>query len=302
MSTSRTNFKSMFLISENYLNELKFKQKEENATEEEGNSRIETSQPQPPASDPSPNPPIVPPTPTPANSNPTPIPSTPTPISLSEDEWTPNQEENIVPTSVVKTTDENETKLEKKIEDGQYETIEDKVNSYNCSICNEAFETKEDMLNHQTKNHPEHKCEACDKEFNSKRELDNHITESHERIKRVSNRLVRKRAREDYDDDDNNDENARISNRKKFKIRLTNKRNQEQNETPLPKSKKVKVQLQNVEEIKDIKQKERKKINESIGQQHKVEAISYPDSDDSLHCKICNKRFTSLFAYRDHTH
>ena len=150
-STSRVNFKSMFLISETYLNELKLKQKEKNATEEEeGNSKIETSQPS--ASNPNPDP-IVAPTLTPATTTPTPVPSTPTPVSLSEDEWTPNQEENIVPTSIPETTDKNETKLEKKIEDGQYESIEDKVSSYNCPVCNEAFKTKEDMLNHQTKNH-----------------------------------------------------------------------------------------------------------------------------------------------------
>ena len=302
MSTSRVNFKSMFLISENYFNELKDKQKEENVTDES----LEPSVPDPPVpSPPTPVTALIPepepepepeatsiPKPTPT---PTPSPQATTSTSLSDDEWTPNQE------TVNK-------------EDGEYKSIVDKVNSFNCSVCNEAFVSEADMLAHQTRNHPEHECKLCKREFKSKRELDNHITENHEygrqsnsSMNRSSKRLANKRARDD-EDESHAYINDKLSKRRKIKVsRRKNKRSREQSDEEVEEeeeevkpttAKKVKVQLQNIDDIKDIRQKERKKVNNSIGEQHKVETITYPAG--TLTCPTCQKEFDSLYEYQDH--
>ena len=293
-STSRVNFKSMFLISETYFNELKDKQKEDNVTEES----LEPSVPTPPTAalvpPVSPHPtPVVAAIPEPEpETEPEPEPE-PTSTSLSEDEWTPNQET-----------------VNKK--DGEYKSIVDKINSFNCPVCNEAFVTEADMLAHQTRNHPVHECKLCKREFKSKKELDNHITESHERgrqsnssmsMNRSSKRLANKRARDD-EDETNDYNNDKLLKRRKIKVsRRENKRSREQNEEEVKPTtvKKVKVQLQNIDDIKDIRQKERKEINNSIGEQHKVETITYPGPGAGTKtCPICQKEFNSLYEYRDH--
>lgn len=309
MTSSRINFKSMFLISENYFNELKDKQKEENeapaetptetpaetpaqvvATPEQEES-LEPSAPIATTSAPDPTVSTPPPPPAPA---PAPEPTIST--SLSEDEWSPNQE----PSSIQETVN--------KEENGEYKSIVDKVNSFNCSVCNEAFETEADMVAHQTRNHPDLECKICKREFKNKRELDSHITESHEfgrqssTFNRSSRRLVNKRAREEDDDDDEIEtNNDKMLKRRKIRVSERNKRAREPDEEEKPTTaKKVKVQLQNVENIKDIRQKERKEINNSIGDQHKVKAISYPESNSSLWCDKCQKEFNSLYEFRDH--
>ena len=63
--------------------------------------------------------------------------------------------------------------------------------------------------------------------------------------------------------------------------------------------KKVKVQLQNVDNITDIRQKERNQINNSIGEQHKVEAITYPHNS-TMQCGKCGKEFSSLKEFNEH--
>ena len=216
MKTSRTDFKSMFLISESYLNELKNKQSVSETSET-------TVAPKPSAQ-----------TQFHQSLLPPPLPSVSVPTDLepdssrAEEEDTNHQKENSEQTSVT-----NTSKLDDRIEEGQYETIEDKVNSFNCPVCNQGFTSEEDMLVHQARNHPKHECLLCNKTFKSSRELDKHITMRHEyKQRRTSKRLINKTTHKDSDE---------LSNGKKSKTSVTSR-------------KKVKVQFQpNVQNIVGIK-------------------------------------------------
>ena len=328
MESSRTNFKSMFLISETYLDQLKNK-----ATETEQNLEMKTDNIEP------------------SNESSVTEPSRTNDLvsastSLSDDEWTPNDEkeestpnlneekEETTTTTTTTTTDtvQEPTNVD-KIEDGQYKSIEDKVNSFNCPICKEGFETEEDMLVHKTKYHPVHECKLCERTFKNKRELDEHITQTHEfgnryfkqtpkrrreeiedgepikrikfskrereedseePVKKIKFSMKNKRRREiEEDDDDYNEPNKRI------KLRNRNKRSREENEDN-PNAKKVKIQLKNVPNIEDIRTQEIEEQNKDIAEQYNVNTTTY--NTGTIKCKVCQREFDSLYAYRDHEH
>merc|ERR1711976_244072 len=95
---------------------------------------------------------------------PTDIISSPSPLINDNDGENKNEEVN---------EDDGENS---KYSDGKYESIEDKIESFNCPICNESFKTKEEMLSHQKKYHPVYECKLCSKSFRNQKARDNHIT------------------------------------------------------------------------------------------------------------------------------
>ena len=178
MMSRINNFSKMFLISESYYNDLKNK----NGEEEQATTMEEIPIP------------------------PTDIISSPSPLINDNDGNVENDDDddddddddvgdNIENDNVDENKNEkindnvDENKNEEvneddgensKYSDGKYESIEDKIESFNCPICNEAFKTKEEMLSHQKKYHPVYECKLCSKSFRNQKARDNHITNLHE--------------------------------------------------------------------------------------------------------------------------
>jgi len=170
------NFSKMFLISESYYNDLKNK----NGEEEQATTMEEIPIP------------------------PTDIISSPSPLINDNDGNVENDDDDDDDDDVgdnIENDNVDENKNEKvndnvdenkneevnkddgensKYSDGKYESIEDKIESFNCPICNEAFKTKEEMLSHQKKYHPVYECKLCSKSFRNQKARDNHITNLHE--------------------------------------------------------------------------------------------------------------------------
>ena len=95
---------------------------------------------------------------------------------------------------------EDNTKLEVKIKNGQYETVTDKLESFNCPVCKEAFKTKKDMLKHEKINHTEHECKTCKLLFKNAVDLNAHITQEHvlnETLRHTRSRNKRKLVHKD---------------------------------------------------------------------------------------------------------
>lgn len=344
MVKNTTNFESMYLISENYLNTLKNNQdkKEEEIVKDNINTESTATNPTPqtpitstvsntsqvstpllPPQSPSPSPS---PSPTPLSLTPTTPKPTPTNNTSLIEELSPNEEEQetkSVEVSSKKDTanTEDNTKLEVKIKNGQYETVTDKLESFNCPVCKEAFKTKKDMLKHEKINHTEHECKTCKLLFKNAVDLNAHITQEH-----VLNETLR---------------HTRSRNKRK----LVHKDEQNQNS-----KKRIKVQPK-TDSIKDVNIKKRKQINHlmeetnkkrniepttytkgdrkrkreedlSMDKKIKLEPTTYTKSDrkrkreedlsmgnednrrikHTMTCSICGKEFESLFEYQDHRH
>ena len=258
MVKNTTNFESMYLISENYLNTLKNNQdkKEEEIVKDNINTELATNPtPQTPITSTPPLPPQSPspspsPSPTPLSLTPTTPKPTPTPTPTNEEE----QETKSAEVSSKKDTanTEDNTKLEVKIKNGQYETVTDKLESFNCPVCKEAFKTKKDMLKHEKVNHTEHECKTCDLLFKNAAELNAHITQEHvinEALRHTRSRNKRKLMQED-----------------------------EQNQNS---KKRIKVQPK-IDSIKDVNIKKRKQINDLMEETNKkrnIEPTTYTKGD-----------------------
>ena len=336
MVKNTTNFESMYLISENYLNTLKNNQdkKEEEIVKDNINTELATNPtPQTPITSTPPLPPQSPspspsPSPTPLSLTPTTPKPTPTPTNDTSliEELSPNEEEQETKSAEVSSkkdtaNTEDNTKLEVKIKNGQYETVTDKLESFNCPVCKEAFKTKKDMLKHEKVNHTEHECKTCDLLFKNAAELNAHITQEHvinEALRHTRSRNKRKLMQED-----------------------------EQNENS---KKRIKVQPK-IDSIKDVNIKKRKQINDlmeetnkkrniepttytkgdrkrkreedlSMDKKRKLEHTTYTKNDrkrkreedlsmgnednrrikHTMNCSICGKEFESLYEYQDHRH
>ena len=336
MVKNTTNFESMYLISENYLNTLKNNQdkKEEEIVKDNINTELATNPtPQTPITSTPPLPPQSPspspsPSPTPLSLTPTTPKPTPTPTNDTSliEELSPNEEEQETKSAEVSSkkdtaNTEDNTKLEVKIKNGQYETVTDKLESFNCPVCKEAFKTKKDMLKHEKVNHTEHECKTCDLLFKNAAELNAHITQEHvinEALRHTRSRNKRKLMQED-----------------------------EQNQNS---KKKIKVQPK-IDSIKDVNIKKRKQINDlmeetnkkrniepttytkgdrkrkreedlSMDKKRKLEHTTYTKNDrkrkreedlsmgnednrrikHTMNCSICGNEFESLFEYQDHRH
>ena len=336
MVKNTTNFESMYLISENYLNTLKNNQdkKEEEIVKDNINTELATNPtPQTPITSTPPLPPQSPspspsPSPTPLSLTPTTPKPTPTPTNDTSliEELSPNEEEQETKSAEVSSkkdtaNTEDNTKLEVKIKNGQYETVTDKLESFNCPVCKEAFKTKKDMLKHEKVNHTEHECKTCDLLFKNAAELNAHITQEHvinEALRHTRSRNKRKLMQED-----------------------------EQNQNS---KKKIKVQPK-IDSIKDVNIKKRKQINDlmeetnkkrniepttytkgdrkrkreedlSMDKKRKLEHTTYTKNDrkrkreedlsmgnednrrikHTMNCSICGKEFESLYEYQDHRH
>ena len=336
MVKNTTNFESMYLISENYLNTLKNNQdkKEEEIVKDNINTELATNPtPQTPITSTPPLPPQSPspspsPSPTPLSLTPTTPKPTPTPTNDTSliEELSPNEEEQETKSAEVSSkkdtaNTEDNTKLEVKIKNGQYETVTDKLESFNCPVCKEAFKTKKDMLKHEKVNHTEHECKTCDLLFKNAAELNAHITQEHvinEALRHTRSRNKRKLMQED-----------------------------EQNQNS---KKKIKVQPK-IDSIKDVNIKKRKQINDlmeetnkkrniepttytkgdrkrkreedlSMDKKRKLEHTTYTKNDrkrkreedlsmgnednrrikHTMNCSICGKEFELLYEYQDHRH
>ena len=267
MVKNTTNFESMYLISENYLNTLKNNQdkKEEEIVKDNINTELATNPtPQTPITSTPPLPPQSPspspsPSPTPLSLTPTTPKPTPTPTNDTSliEELSPNEEEQETKSAEVSSkkdtaNTEDNTKLEVKIKNGQYETVTDKLESFNCPVCKEAFKTKKDMLKHEKVNHTEHECKTCDLLFKNAAELNAHITQEHvinEALRHTRSRNKRKLMQED-----------------------------EQNQNS---KKKIKVQPK-IDSIKDVNIKKRKQINDLMEETNKkrnIEPTTYTKGD-----------------------
>ncbi len=58
------------------------------------------------------------------------------------------------------------------------------MESYECSICDETFQTKEELAEHMEEAHgsavvQNYKCAVCGETFNSEGELEEHIKDDH---------------------------------------------------------------------------------------------------------------------------
>ena len=267
MVKNTTNFESMYLISENYLNTLKNNQdkKEEEIVKDNINTELATNPtPQTPITSTPPLPPQSPspspsPSPTPLSLTPTTPKPTPTPTNDTSliEELSPNEEEQETKSAEVSSkkdtaNTEDNTKLEVKIKNGQYETVTDKLESFNCPVCKEAFKTKKDMLKHEKVNHTEHECKTCDLLFKNAAELNAHITQEHvinEALRHTRSRNKRKLMQED-----------------------------EQNQNS---KKRIKVQPK-IDSIKDVNIKKRKQINDLMEETNKkrnIEPTTYTKGD-----------------------
>lgn len=50
---------------------------------------------------------------------------------------------------------------------------------YKCGICDESFETYEELRHHERKMHSQYKCDVCGQSLDSERELEAHTLAMH---------------------------------------------------------------------------------------------------------------------------
>ena len=345
MVKNTTNFESMYLISENYLNTLKNNQdkKEEEIVKDNINTESATnptpqtpitstmsntsqvSTPPLPPQSPSPSPS---PSPTPLSLTPTTPKPTPTPTNDTSliEELSPNEEEQETKSAEVSSkkdtaNTEDNTKLEVKIKNGQYETVTDKLESFNCPVCKEAFKTKKDMLKHEKVNHTEHECKTCDLLFKNAAELNAHITQEHvinEALRHTRSRNKRKLMQED---EQNQNSKKRIKVQPKIdSIKDVNIKKRKQINDLMEETNKKR----NIEPTTYTKGDRKRKREEdlSMDKKRKLEHTTYTKNDrkrkreedlsmgnednrrikHTMNCSICGKEFESLYEYQDHRH
>ena len=345
MVKNTTNFESMYLISENYLNTLKNNQdkKEEEIVKDNINTELATnptpqtpitstmsntsqvSTPPLPPQSPSPSPS---PSPTPLSLTPTTPKPTPTPTNDTSliEELSPNEEEQETKSAEVSSkkdtaNTEDNTKLEVKIKNGQYETVTDKLESFNCPVCKEAFKTKKDMLKHEKVNHTEHECKTCDLLFKNAAELNAHITQEHvinEALRHTRSRNKRKLMQED---EQNQNSKKRIKVQPKIdSIKDVNIKKRKQINDLMEETNKKR----NIEPTTYTKGDRKRKREEdlSMDKKRKLEHTTYTKNDrkrkreedlsmgnednrrikHTMNCSICGKEFESLYEYQDHRH
>ena len=336
MVKNTTNFESMYLISENYLNTLKNNQdkKEEEIVKDNINTELATNPtPQTPITSTPPLPPQSPspspsPSPTPLSLTPTTPKPTPTPTNDSSliEELSPNEEEQETKSAEVSSkkdtaNTEDNTKLEVKIKNGQYETVTDKLESFNCPVCKEAFKTKKDMLKHEKVNHTEHECKTCDLLFKNAAELNAHITQEHvinEALRHTRSRNKRKLMQED---EQNQNSKKRIKVQPKIdSIKDVNIKKRKQINDLMEETNKKR----NIEPTTYTKGDRKRKREEdlSMDKKRKLEHTTYTKNDrkrkreedlsmgnednrrikHTMNCSICGKEFESLYEYQDHRH
>ena len=336
MVKNTTNFESMYLISENYLNTLKNNQdkKEEEIVKDNINTELATNPtPQTPITSTPPLPPQSPspspsPSPTPLSLTPTTPKPTPTPTNDTSliEELSPNEEEQETKSAEVSSkkdtaNTEDNTKLEVKIKNGQYETVTDKLESFNCPVCKEAFKTKKDMLKHEKVNHTEHECKTCDLLFKNAAELNAHITQEHvinEALRHTRSRNKRKLMQED---EQNQNSKKRIKVQPKTdSIKDVNIKKRKQINDLMEETNKKR----NIEPTTYTKGDRKRKREEdlSMDKKRKLEHTTYTKNDrkrkreedlsmgnednrrikHTMNCSICGKEFESLYEYQDHRH
>ena len=336
MVKNTTNFESMYLISENYLNTLKNNQdkKEEEIVKDNINTELATNPtPQTPITSTPPLPPQSPspspsPSPTPLSLTPTTPKPTPTPTNDTSliEELSPNEEEQETKSAEVSSkkdtaNTEDNTKLEVKIKNGQYETVTDKLESFNCPVCKEAFKTKKDMLKHEKVNHTEHECKTCDLLFKNAAELNAHITQEHvinEALRHTRSRNKRKLMQED---EQNQNSKKRIKVQPKIdSIKDVNIKKRKQINDLMEETNKKR----NIEPTTYTKGDRKRKREEdlSMDKKRKLEHTTYTKNDrkrkreedlsmgnednrrikHTMNCSICGKEFESLYEYQDHRH
>ena len=336
MVKNTTNFESMYLISENYLNTLKNNQdkKEEEIVKDNINTELATNPtPQTPITSTPPLPPQSPspspsPSPTPLSLTPTTPKPTPTPTNDTSliEELSPNEEEQETKSAEVSSkkdtaNTEDNTKLEVKIKNGQYETVTDKLESFNCPVCKEAFKTKKDMLKHEKVNHTEHECKTCDLLFKNAAELNAHITQEHvinEALRHTRSRNKRKLMQED---EQNQNSKKRIKVQPKIdSIKDVNIKKRKQINDLMEETNKKR----NIEPTTYTKGDRKRKREEdlSMDKKRKLEHTTYTKYDrkrkreedlsmgnednrrikHTMNCSICGKEFESLYEYQDHRH
>ena len=292
MSSSRATFKTMFLVSDDYLREIQNNTKVVATTATPLVQSIAASAPQS--------------SPAPPSSLPAPV----QPLNQQDDDEDMRELENWSPpttttntntmsfaTDNISSTDTDNNKSGTAIlstpitESMEIKDIEQKRSI--CPICNAEFATKEEMLKHVKVRHKRKKaftCRLCDKDFAADHWLNRHIREVHlssqewrngKKVNPMATSLLQKRRRmrgeDDDDDDDDGDSEVVTKGREDM--------------TPTTQQSQKRKRMQN--DPRD-REEEAKRFRED------VTSSSNQDPENLIKCKECNKIFDSFKEFNQH--
>ena len=304
MSSSRATFKTMFLVSEDYLKEM---QNRDQVVASTTTTTVPTTQTESIT---------LPPTPPSPPLQPSPVVPPVQPLQFQQDDddeemreldsWSPpttvdqqmmpnvdNKSLITTPTTTVNNKNGTAMLTTPITESMQIKDIEEKRSI--CPICNAEFAAKEDMLKHVKSRHKKKRaftCRLCNKEFATDTWLNRHIRDTHlssqewrsgKKVNPMVNSLLqrRKRLRDDDDDGDDDDDDDSELTVKKIKEDMSTTKRQLQK----------RKRMQN--DPRDELEMEAKRLRED-------DTSRSQDLENLIKCKECNKIFDSFKELRQH--